>query len=452
MPSDQDQRHVNRRNFIKSGVVASATLLLPKVLKAQESDLVRKWDEKYGRVKIYLNVPVKFGNKVIEWYVPYIYTYQRITIDGFFRLVFRATNQVFKNDFMSALKSVPPETWDPFVDEKEARDSGGRNAKDFARETARLTVPGPRDYPCQIDDQCAGIVINALRDENGNKFKFGSTEYESYPQYEKTNRQSEILPLTPRELLIREYRMKCDIIRRVLPTVRAYANKHNLAYCAFAMGLNPFDPNRYDRSVRMLGYILMQDKKDGVFRVVNQDIPKIAINLDGSPVLDALGNQKDIPGYKDALFFDQEFVKRIVALQKEKEEEQARAMVVVPYKEFVITDPNPNHLTIKAVTPTKYKDPTTGKLITSFETSTQLTEAHKKRLKNIVKPAVVSLDRPFIPYVPLDLSLQWYWDATPKTGDSGKKQGKLESDAVKKDETTKTSPAEPERGKLRWGK
>ena len=198
-------------------------------------------------------------------------------------------------------------------------------------------------------------------------------------------------------------------------------------------GLTPYDPHRYGPSVRMLGYILVQDKRDGVFRVVNQDIPKIAIKLDGSAIRDAFDNQEDIPKRKEALFFDQEFVRKIVKLQKEKEEEQAWAMVVVPHTEFVITAPNPNRLTIEAVTPKRRKDATTGQIVTPFETSTQLTEAQKKRLKNIVKPAVDALDRPFIPYVPLDLLPKWFYDATPKTGDSGKS-------------------GESERGKLTWGR
>jgi hypothetical protein len=362
---------MNRRDFLKSGVMAGGMLLLPGLLKAQQKDLLKEFDEKWGYLKFYSNVPALYSGRIIEVYVEFPYRYRRNTPDGVIRPFFMETNSECDHDVTTARNSVPPDVWNSFAEKKKKRDFATGNRRDFAKANEKLTVPGPRDYPCQMDNEFAGIAINARFDQSGNKFKDTlGKEYESYPQVVKVNRQSEILPLTQRELLIREYRMKCDIVRRVLPIVRAYANKNNLSYCAFAKGLTPYDPHRYDPDVRMLGYILMQDKRDGVFRVVNQDIPKIAIKLDGSPIRNSLGNQEDIPGYKDALFFDQDFVKKIVALQKQKEEEQARAMVIVPYTEFVIVSANPRNFAIEAVTPKKYKDPTTGQLVTSFETST----------------------------------------------------------------------------------
>ena len=349
--------NLKRRTFLKRSLATVAIAAVPGMLNAQQRNLLTDFDEKYGTIKIYDNVPVKVGNRIVEWYVPYIYTYSRVTLDGMFRPLLRI-NQVFENDLQNARKSVPPEIWDSFIDSKNARDFGDRNRRDVRRETGRIRVPSssPRDYPGQINKECASVVINSLFDENGNKIP----GYENYPYAVGINRDRELTHFQGMEDVVREYRIKFDTLKRMLPEVKAYANKNNADVLYFIRGLNPFDLKRYDtRTARMLMYVLLQDKTTGICKVLNGHIPQKAINLDGSPVLDAFGRQTDIQGHQKAKFHDDKYIDELIDLMKKIQEgpqsPQTKALVVVPNTEFVIK--SPKDLRLRGVTTKNQKAP-----------------------------------------------------------------------------------------------
>jgi hypothetical protein len=436
--------NMKRRTFLKSGLAAGATLLFPEMLLAQQRDLLKEFDEKYGRIKVYDNVPVRIGNQLVEQYVPYTYTYSRITPDGIFRPVFRGANPTFENDFQTARRSVPPDIWDASVDQKEARDFGGGNKRDSLREMAKITPAGSRDYPCQLDDKYAGIVINALRDENEKPFSGGV----SSPRFAKNDRDSEIFPFTPSEEVVRQYRMIYDSLGRRLPEIRAIANKYKCNFFIMPRRFNSFEERRHGPGMRLM--ILFQDPRDGIYRLANGHLQEFATNLiDGSPILDQSGNKTVIPGYEKARIFNLKIVDELIELEtKTIRDVQAKAMVVAPYDEFIIN--SPYDVRLQGVTVQKEKDPESGKEKTTYWYNDKLTPKQVKRWKELTKRAIASLERPYIPFS-LDLLPEAYYTVNPPPKTPGRtpaeKAPAKPIDAPSKDGKKKdtTPPAEQQK-------
>jgi hypothetical protein len=408
------RREILQWGLMTGGVIA-ASVLRPGFLRAQQKNALENYFEKYGYVQVYDNIPVKSPDgRIVEQYVPYNYVCERITVDGFFRPIFPQTNTKSYDDMMAGYNSVPPAeraaVWRTAREKCLQRDLGGENRKDFERETAKITPPGPNDYPCQLNDKYAGIVINSLRDDKEKPFPGGV----SSPRFAKIDRKGEISGFTPLEEETRKYRMIYDSLGRRFPEIRAIANKYKCSFFVMLRKFNSFEEKRHDPGIRLM--ILMQDPRDGIYRLANGHLQEFATDLnDGKAILDQSGNKTVIPGYEKAKIFNLKIVDELIELEtKIIRDVQAKAMVVAPYDEFIIK--SANDVQLQAVTVAKEKDPKSGKEKTMFWYNDKLTPKQVKRWKEVTRRAVESLNKPFIPFTPLDpLPAAYYTIETPKS-------------------------------------